>query len=208
MNTIDALNWRYAVRQFNNHILSNAQINNLTEATRLTASSYGLQPYRLLVISSKEVREKLLPHAMGQNKVRDCSHLFLLAVKTNIDAEYIDKHFTMAEQQQNLELGSLEGFAKHVKEVMCSMTTEQLANWADNQAYIALGNLLTAAAIAGVDACPMAGFDKAGFNEVLNLTSQQLSVSVICALGNRCDSDSSAKNPKVRIPASEFVVEI
>lgn len=208
MNTIDALNWRYAVRQFNNHILSNAQINNLTEATRLTASSYGLQPYRLLVISSKEMREKLLPHAMGQNKVRDCSHLFVLAVKTNIDAEYIDKHFTMAEQQQNLEPGSLEGFANHVKEVMCSMTTEQLANWADNQAHIALGNLLTAAAIAGVDACPMAGFDKAGFNEVLNLTSQQLSVSVICALGNRCDSDSSAEKPKVRIPAAEFVVEI
>ncbi|MEW9799639.1 NAD(P)H-dependent oxidoreductase [Alteromonas sp. CYL-A6] len=208
MNILDALNWRYAVRQFNNDTLSNEQINELTEATRLTASSYGLQPYRLLVISSKEIREKLLPHSMGQNKVRDCSHLFVLAVKTNIDAEYIDKHFTMAEQQQKLEPGALAGFSSHVKEVMCSMTFEQLANWAENQAHIAIGNLLTAAALAGVDACPMAGFDHAGFDEVLNLTEQQLSATVICALGRRCISDKSAEKPKVRIPAAEFVIEI
>ncbi len=208
MSILEALNWRYAVREFSDRKLSDDVIAALVEATRLSPSAYGLQPYKLLVIKSAEVRAKLLPFAMGQNKVRDCSHLFVLARNTKIDAQFIDQHFAHVENERGLEPGALAGFTQHVKDVMLSLSKEELDHWAEKQVHIALGNLLTAAAVKGVDACPMAGFENQGFDEILGLSALGLSSSVICALGERADTDTSAAEPKVRLPSAEFSLEI
>ncbi|HEY9030067.1 MAG TPA: NAD(P)H-dependent oxidoreductase [Kangiella sp.] len=208
MSILEALNWRYAVREFSDRKLSDDVIAALVEATRLSPSAYGLQPYKLLVIKSAEVRAKLLPFAMGQNKVRECSHLFVLARNTNIDAQFIEQHFTHVENERGLKPGALAGFTQHVKDVMLSLSTEELAHWAEKQVHIALGNLLTAAAIKGVDACPMAGFENQGFDGILGLSELGLRSSVICALGERADTDASAAERKVRLPSAEFSLEI
>ncbi|MBN7819742.1 NAD(P)H-dependent oxidoreductase [Bowmanella yangjiangensis] len=208
MAILEALNWRYAVREFSNTKLSDDVIAELVEATRLSPSAYGLQPYKLIVIKSPEIKALLLPYAMGQKKVGDCSHLFVLTVNTRIDAKFIEQHFAHVEYERGLAAGTLAGFEQHVKEVMLSLSTEQLHQWAENQVHIALGNLLTAAAIKGVDACPMAGFENQGFDEVLGLAEKQLRTSVICALGERAKTDASAGQRKVRLPVSDFSVEI
>lgn len=207
MAILDALNWRYAVREFSDRKLSDDVIADLVEATRLTPSAYGLQPYKLLVIKSAEIRAKLLPFAMGQNKVRDCSHLFVLARNTKIDQQFIEKHFSHVENERELKPGALTGFIQHVKDVMLSLPKEKLDRWAENQVHIALGNLLTTAAIIGVDACPMAGFENQGFDELLCLSERGLRSTVICALGERADTDISATERKVRQPSAEFSME-
>ncbi|WP_338517129.1 NAD(P)H-dependent oxidoreductase [Alteromonas gracilis] len=208
MNLIEALNWRYAVREFSEKKLPVSIINELIECTRLSASSYGLQPYRLITIESEETKRALLPHAMGQTKVHECSHLFVLARLNDIDGRFIDSHFTRVEKERGLSPGSLSGFKDHVRETLLWMTVSELEQWAECQIHIALGNLLTAAAIKQVDACPMAGFDKKGFDEVLKLNENGLSSSVICALGERSNSDASRNDKKVRLPISDFSMSI
>ncbi|MFC3096165.1 NAD(P)H-dependent oxidoreductase [Alteromonas sediminis] len=208
MAILEALNWRYAVREFSDMKLSDETIAELVEATRLSPSAYGLQPYKLLVVKSPEVKNKLLPYAMGQTKVRDCSHLFILTVNTIIDAQFIEQHFAHVERERCLDAGELAGFTQHVKEVMLSMSVEQLQHWAENQVHIALGNLLTTAALKQVDACPMAGFEKQGFDQVLGLTEQGQKSAVICALGERAVTDTSSSERKVRLPANNFSLEI
>ncbi|OKY25024.1 nitroreductase family protein [Thalassotalea sp. PP2-459] len=204
MSILSALNWRYAVRNFTDEKLNKKIIQELIEATRLSPSAYGLQPYRLVIVESRDVRNDLVSHSMGQEKVRDCSHLFVLATKSKIDTEFIVNHFKMAERQRNLTASSLSGYTDVVKGIMLSLSETQIQHWAENQVYFALRNLLTAAALNEVDACPMAGFDKQGFDDVLNLEQYHLKSTVICALGKRDTSDSTALMNKVRIPSKEF----
>ncbi|EWH10239.1 nitroreductase [Catenovulum agarivorans DS-2] len=208
MEIISALNWRYAVREFSEQTIESATIDKLAEATRLSASSYGLQPYRLIILRDTATRQQLLQHAYGQTKVRDSSHLFILAIQTQINEAFIDNHFNMVENQRGLQAGALAGFSNHVKEAMLPMSQLELSQWAENQAHIALGNLLTVAAIEQVDACPMAGFNKAGFDHVLGLKHKGLSSSVICALGVRSSSDASAKYVKTRVPQNQFCIRL
>ncbi len=208
MNILDSLSWRYAVRQFSKQKLDSEVVNELVEAVRLTPSSYGLQPYKLIVVSSDKVKEQLLPFAMGQTKVRDCSHLFVLASQTSITESLIDQYFDKLESLRDLSSGSTVGFKSHVKQVMLGKSKLEQANWAEQQAYIALGNLLTVAAANKVDACPMGGFEADGFNKVLGLDTLSLHTSVICALGFRAHNDLSAEAVKVRADLQEFCVRV
>ena len=208
MNLLDALNWRYAVREFADTTLDEEVVSELVEATRLSPSAYGLQPYKLIVIHSDSIKTKLLDYAMGQSKVKHCSHLLVFAVNTTINEQFIAQHFAYFERERSLENGALAGYQQHVKEVMLPLTTEQLQQWAENQAYIALGNLLTSAAIRRVDTCPMAGFEKQGFDKVLGLAKHGLKSTVICALGERAESDVSAAERKVRLSIDSFSMEL
>lgn len=208
MNILQQLKWRYAVREFSDKTVAKADICEFVEAMRLTPSSYGLQPYRLFVVEDIEVKSQLLPHAMGQTKVRDCSSLFVLASKTSLSEADIDQHFTLTEELRGLMPGTSDGFKAHVKEVILHMSPQEQAIWAAQQAFIALGNLLTVAALKEVDACPIGGFEPQGFNQVLGLDNMGLNATVICALGYRSAQDSSALAAKVRVHTDHFCLTI
>ena len=206
MNVIDALKWRYAVRRFSAERLEEHKVQDLLDATRLSATSYGLQPYRMIVIDDIETRKQLLPYAMGQDKVAECSHLVVLAVRTNVDDEMVERYIQTVAESRRVPLQQLEGLAAHIKEVFSAMDEAQKREWAHQQVYIALGTLLTSAAMMKIDSCPMTGFERSGFDHVLGLAERGLESSVVCALGVRHSEDENASLPKVRYEQAEMVI--
>lgn len=208
MKLIEALNWRYAVRQFSSEKIEEEKIQQLLTATRLSATSYGLQPYRLIVVNDIGVRKKLLRYAMGQDKVVNCSHLVVFAAQTEIGDGMVDRYIHSVAETRGISIDELNGLADHMKQVFANMNAQQKREWAHQQAYIALGTFLTAAAIMEIDSCPMGGIEADGFDSVLGLNELGLETSVICALGVRHPDDSNAGLPKVRYGHSEMVIAV
>lgn len=208
MNILAALNWRYAVNKFSDEKVSESELKDLLNAVRLSASSYGLQPYSIIVVESESVREQLLPFSYGQDKIVQSSHLVVFAAQTQIgDAtvdRYIDKYAKIAKEPPSKFIN----FSNHIKSALAAKTPEQRQGWAHQQAYIALGNLLTCAALMEIDSCPMTGIDTAGYDAVLGLTKKGLTTSVICPIGRRHSEDIQAHRPKVRFDYDEIVMEI
>ncbi len=208
MNVIDALQWRYAVKQFSSKTVSATQLQQLLDATRLSASAFGLQPYKILAIESESVRKKLLPFSFGQEKVLHSSHLIVLTVNTTIDDQLIDRYLTKHSQATGQALDTLKNLEDHLKSVFNDMTADKKREWAHQQAFIALGNFLTSAALMQIDCCPMTGFDQAGYDNVLALSDKGLTSSWICPIGYRDSQDQRATAPKVRFSHQEMVLEI
>lgn len=208
MNIIRALNWRYAARQFSSDLIAEERIQELLTATRLSATSYGLQPYRMIMVNNIKIRRALFEYAMGQEKVVNCSHLLVLAVQTDLGVEMVDRYIQLVAETRDIPVEDLQGFADHIKHVFTEMNPEQKQIWAHQQAYIALGTLLTTAAIMKIDTCPMTGFEPDGFDQVLSLNELGLESSVICALGMRHPEDNNAELTKVRYDQSEMVITV
>ncbi|MCG7201214.1 NAD(P)H-dependent oxidoreductase [Marinobacter pelagius] len=208
MNIHEALEWRYAVREFSPEKLDNQDVEALIEATRKSASSYGLQPYQLIVIQSESVRRILLPHSFGQRKVLDCSHLVVLAAQTDIGDHTVDRYTDRYMKVRGVPYEDIAGYARHMKEALAAKTDPERREWAHQQAYIALGTLLTAAAAMRIDSCPMTGFDRKAYDEVLGLTGMRLEASAIVALGHRSPADEHARLPKVRFEDREMVIRM
>lgn len=208
MDLMHALEWRYAVRSFSPERLSDDEVRQLLEATRLSASSYGLQPYRVLLVARSDIRRRLVTHSFGQEKVADSSHLVVLAARTDIGDGLVEDYIARLARARGVEVESLERMARHIKNVLAGRSHEENLQWAHQQTHIALGNLLTSAALLGIDACPMGGFDAEGFDSVLGLTERCLTTSVICPIGRRHAEDSAATAPKVRRDYDEMVVAL
>ncbi len=208
MNIIEALNWRYAVRQFSSARLDEKRVQQLLTATRLSATSYGLQPYRIISVNDPGVRKKLLDYSMGQDKVVNCSHLLVIAAQTEIDDQMIDEYMQAVADTRDMPVKNLQGITHHIKEVFAGKSQTEKQQWAHQQAYIALGTLLTSAAMMEIDTCPMGGFDADGFNRVLELDQLGLEAVVICALGERHPDDASAQLPKVRYDYDKMIIAV
>lgn len=208
MNIIDALNWRYAVRQFSHQRIDNEKINQLIEATRLSATSYGLQPYRMIVVDNIETRKKLMTYSMGQQKVVECSHLVVFAALVEPGNTMIDEYIHSVARVRKQSVDDLNGLAEHMRSVFADMSSEQKKAWAHQQVHIALGTMLTAAATMQIDSCPMGGIEAAGYDKVLGLDARGLQTSVICALGERHPEDHNAQLEKVRYDQAEMVITI
>ena len=208
MELQEALNWRYAVKQFSGDIIPDAVIVDLIRATSLTPSCYGLQPYQIIQVNDGSVREKLLAHSWGQDKVVECSHLFVFTVSTAGIESIVDRYLRQQAHINNEALTELEDFRAYLIRTLGGKTKAQVFEWAHRQAYIALGNLMTSAAVSGVDTCPMEGIDPAGFDEVLGLQEQRLTTSVVCTLGYRNTADKHALKPKIRFANSDFLLEV
>ncbi|CAA0125631.1 Putative NAD(P)H nitroreductase YfkO [BD1-7 clade bacterium] len=208
MTLIDALNWRYAVKTFSQRTVSTALRDELIEATRLTPSCYGLQPYRLIRVATPETREQLGSYAWGQNKVHDSSDLFVLAVHTDGISAIVDRYLRCQSNVRGESLSSLNDFRDYLITTLGQKNDAEIIHWAHRQAYIALGQLTTAAAIKRVDTCPMEGIDTAGFDRILGLESCHLTTSVACVIGYRDTDDKQASKPKVRFPITDFLVEM
>ena len=207
---IDQLNWRYATKQFDpTRKISAPDWIALEEALVLTPSSFGLQPWTFLVIDDPAVRAQLLLASYGQPQVVDASHLVVFATKANYAEADVDAHIQQAAKINGVSVGSLDGLRNMaLRSVVQGMNEIERRNWAVNQTYIALGNLVTSAALLGIDAGPLGGFERARYDEILGLKARGLTASVIAALGYRKDSDKYATAPKVRFPREEVVVHV
>lgn len=201
-----ALNWRYAVRRFSDERIHPTELEALLEAVRHSPSAYGLQPYRLIVVASREVRERLLAHSYGQEKVVECSHLLVLAACRDVTDELVDRYVSVSGSLTGEPAQGLDAYAGTVKSALASQSPAERAESAHRQAFLALGTLTTSAALLGIDCCPMSGFDPAGYDSVLGLGEEGLTTSVICALGRRHPQDEAALRARVRIPRDEFVL--
>ena len=205
MELLDALNWRYAVKQFSEEIIPDAVIANLIHATSLTPSCYGLQPYEVIQVNDRTVRERLLVHSWGQDKVVECSHLFVFTVSTAGIESIVNRYLHQQAQINDEAMSELEDFRAYLIRTLGGKPNSQVIEWAHRQAYIALGNLLTSAAVSGIDTCPMEGIDPAGFDEVLGLQTVDLTTSVACTLGYRNTADTHAYKPKIRFANNDFL---
>jgi len=209
MNTITQLQWRYAVKKFDStKILSEVQITLLKEAFNLTATSYGLQPVKMVVLKNKALQEELTTHSYNQEQIKDASHLLILCLTTNIDRAFIEDYFALVKEQRNTPDTILTPFKDFLIEDFSKKSPETIAAWSTNQAYIALGNLLTVCAIEGIDACPMEGFSQERYNEVLQLDKQGLHAVLAIPVGYRAADDYMKDLVKVRKNTEEMVIEI
>lgn len=206
---INALNWRYATKQFNaDKKLTEEQLELLLEAVQLSPSSYGLQPYKVLVISNQKVKAELKAAAYGQTQLTDASHIIVFArTKTYTTAE-VDKFAENIAQTRSIEVSMIKDYVDMMKGTVSSRSQEELANWNARQAYIALGVLLETAALNEIDACPMEGFDSAQFDAILGLDELNLSSVVIAPIGFRTDEDVYQHFKKVRKSKDDLFIHI
>ncbi|APG61309.1 NAD(P)H-dependent oxidoreductase [Christiangramia salexigens] len=204
-NYIENLNWRYATKKFDaTKNLKETELEKLIESVRLSASSYGLQPYEVIVIENPEIKEKLKAAAWNQPQLTDASHIFVFANFKKIDASHIDDYLNNIAETRNLSREDLKGMEDMLKNTVLNFTEEEQQIWASKQTYIALGNLLAAAAEFKIDTCPMEGFNSAQFDEILNLEEKNLSASVVATVGYRSDKDPMQHLEKVRKSKQEL----
>ena len=204
---INALNWRYAAKAYDtDKKLSEDQVNTLIESIRLSPSSFGLQPYKVIHVKDPETREKLKAAAWGQGQITDASEFLVFAVSTNYGEKDVDAFIQQTATTRNMSVETLVEYASMIKGSVASRTPEQLITWHTNQAYIALGVLLTAAAIENIDASPMEGFDAKQFDEILGLAALNLKSVVVVALGYRSSDDNFAGLAKVRVSKDNLVI--
>lgn len=197
------LNWRYAVRRFSNKKAPLYKINTLLSMTGLSASSYGLQPYKILVIENVDVKSELLSYSYGQTKVRDNSHLLVLTADMSSTSRMIDNYITKLIRGTQLSVAKGAKMRESMLAGVGGMSTDEQYQWASEQVSIAMGTLLLSAASLGIDSCPMGGFDKTGFDSVLKLHQQELKTVLICPIGYRHEADLQL--PKIRKSLTEFV---
>ncbi|WP_296636346.1 NAD(P)H-dependent oxidoreductase [Polaribacter sp.] len=208
MNTIESLQWRYAVKKFNpKKDLDDSQINILKEAFNLTATSYGLQPITLLVIKNKMLREKLVTHSYNQTQVIDASHLLVICTPQEYHTEEVHKYFNLVQKIRKTEDSIITPFKNFLTAEIEKKSQEDLLKWTKNQAYLALGNLLTVCAIEKIDACPMEGFIAEKYNEVLELKNKNLTAVLSLPVGYRANDDYMKDLKKVRKNTNDIVLE-
>ncbi len=207
---LDRLNWRYATKQFDPTRKINAQDwATLEDALLLTPSSGGLQPWKFIVVTDPAVRAKLSPASYGQPQIANASHLVVFAAKRNFNEADVDAFISRAAATRGVSIESLAPFRDMlVGGIVRAMDEQARDAWARNQAYIALGNLLTSAALLGIDACPMEGFDRAQYDEILGLKAQGYASAVIATVGYRAATDQSASAPKVRFPKEQVFAHV
>jgi nitroreductase len=204
---LNALQWRYATKAFD----ANRQIDaptwaSLEQALVLTASSYGLQPWKFLVITDASIRRELRPHSWNQSQITDCSHLVVLLKKRTITASDADRLIEAIAQARGIETSVLAGYRQMIQvDLIDGPRSQIIGQWAANQVYIALGNLLSSAALLGVDTCAIEGFSPRDYDRILDLESDDYQSCVVCACGYRSSDDNYANLAKVRYPASDLI---
>ena len=209
MNSIQNLKWRYAVKKFDStRLLSQRQINILKEAFNLTATSYGLQPIKLVIVNNKELQKKLVEHSYNQQQVEQASHLLVFCVDTHLNEKDVENYFDRVQKVRNTPDEIINPFRNYLKDVISDKSSEELFSWAKNQAYLALGNLLTVCANEQIDSCPMEGFIPKKYDDLLNLKEKNLTSVLVLPVGFRADDDFMKNQKKVRKILSDVILEI
>jgi nitroreductase len=208
MDILSLLNWRYAAKRMNGNKIPQEKIEIILESVRLSASSIGLQPYRVIVIENPVVLEKIKPIANNQAQITEASHLLVFAAWANVSEESIEEYLNLMATERKVSLESL-GTMRGYLTGLTKNTAEQNFNWAARQAYIALGTALIAAASQEVDATPMEGFNSAALDDLLGLPAKGLKSVSILPLGYRdINQDWLVSLPKVRTPKQKFFLTV
>ena len=206
---IEQQNWRYATKKFDaSKKISDDDLNTLKEAIRLSSSSYGLQPYKVLIIKNADLREKLKPVAWNQSQITDASHVIVFANEANLGDTQIDNYLKNVSETRGIPLEKLSGFGDFMKSKITPLASDLKNIWTSKQTYLALANLMNAAAELKIDVTPMEGFDAAAFNEILGLTEKGLNASVIATIGYRHKDDETQYYKKVRKSNEELFITL
>lgn len=210
MNTfIENQNWRYATKKFDaTKKVSETDLQVLKEAMRLSTSSYGLQPYKIIFIENTDLRAKLQPAAWGQSQIVDASHLVVFANITNFGDKEINEAIQNLTTTRGLPAEALKGYGDFMKSKITTLPVEIRNTWTAKQTYLALGNLLNAAAELQIDVTPMEGFEPAQFNEILGLDAMNLNAALIATIGYRHEEDQTQHYIKVRKSNEELFLTL
>ncbi|MEK6151640.1 NAD(P)H-dependent oxidoreductase [Flavobacteriaceae bacterium 3-367] len=206
---LKSLNWRYATKKFDDKKkVSQEDLDTLVHAMQLSVSSYGLQPYHVFIISDAALREQLKSVSWGQSQITDASHLIVFANKTAVDDELIDSYLDKVSETRGIPKDGLSGYGDFMKSKLLPLDDGTKAGWTARQTYIALGNLLSAAASLQIDACPMEGFEPEAYNEILGLKEKGLNAAVVATIGYRSEADETQHYKKVRRSKKELFTHL
>jgi len=199
IDIIDSLKWRYAVKKFDSEkVLSEDKINTLKEAFNLTATSYGLQPITLVIIKNKELQKELVSHSFEQLQVAQASHVLVICIENEVNTKYISNYFQQVKKVRGTSDAILNPFKEAIIDNFSNKEIREVKEWSKNQAYLALGNLLTVCAMEEIDSCPMEGFEPSAYDEVLHLKAKGLTPVLVMPVGYRAEDDMFSTIKKVR----------
>ncbi len=208
-NFIDNANWRYATKKFDtSKKVSKEDFETLKEAIRLSASSYGLQPYKVFIIESPEIRAKIQPVAWGQSQIVEASHLVVFANITNFGDAEIDAYAKNLSETRGIPAENVKGYVDFVKSKITTLPLEIKNNWTSKQTYLALGNLLNAASELKIDVTPMEGFEPEAVNKILGFDKLGLNASLLATIGYRHEDDATQHYAKVRKSNEELFINL
>lgn len=200
MNTfIENQNWRYATKKFDaTKKISDEDLTILKEAMRLSSSSYGLQPYKIIIVENEDLRKAIQPVAWGQSQVVDASHLIIFANETNFGNDGIDRYIKNMTETRGIAVENVQGYVDFMKMKINALPEEARNIWTSKQTYLALANLLNAAAELKIDVTPMEGFEPEKVNEILGLPALGLNATLLATIGYRHEEDATQHYKKVR----------
>ncbi|MCP9888069.1 NAD(P)H-dependent oxidoreductase [Cyanobium sp. ATX 6A2] len=204
---LSALRWRYATKTFAaDRPIAPELWAALEQTLVLSPSSYGLQPWRFLVIDDPALRAELRPHSWNQSQITDASHLVVFLAQRSITEADLERLISATSDTRGVAPEQLAGYRELMaKDLVHGPRSATIATWASNQLYIALGTFMTAAALLGVDTCPIEGFSPPDYDRILGLETSPYRSAVVCAAGYRSAEDKYATLAKVRYPASELI---
>ena len=204
---VDALKWRYATKVFDpTKVIPAETWSDLEQSLILTPSSYGMQPWKFIIVQDPVIKEELLEHSWRQRQVVDCSHLVVMVIKTSVSEADIDFYLQRIAEVRGGTADALAGFRKLlVRDLIDSPPADWIGEWAARQSYIALGQFMTAAALLGIDTCPMEGFVQPQYDRILGLEGRGLTTAVLCPAGYRMADDRYAFLPKVRFETKDVI---
>ena len=204
-----SLEWRYATKAFDTRKLPDATWAALEESLRLTPSSYGLQPWKFIVVNDPALRTKLRPVSWNQSQVTDASHLVVFARRTEVTETDVNEFFNQMVSERQADATKLEPYRQMMLGgVVKGKDAAAQKDWAARQLYIALGQLMGAAAAMAIDTCPLEGIDPDAYTEILGLKGSGYEVVVACAVGYRSAEDKYAGMKKIRFPAARVISRV
>lgn len=205
MQFIKNLKWRYATKKMDaSQKVSKEEIDYIKEAVQLSASSYGLQPYKVLEINDPKLREELKPLSWNQSQITEASHLFVFCNYEMVSGKEVDDLIQLKSETNSIPIDKISGYGDFVKEKLKEKSESEIFHWTAKQTFIALSNAMNACAELQIDCTPMEGFDPSGYNQKLGLAEKGLNACVLLAVGYRHDEDTTQNSKKVRKAINEI----
>lgn len=206
---IENQKWRYATKKFDaTKKVSATDLEILKEAIQLSSSSYGLQLYKVFIVENPEIRAKLQPASWGQTQIVEASHLFVFANVVDVQDSHIDQYVQNIAQIRGISVEDLKGYSDFMKSKIIPLPLDQKGVWTSKQTYLALANLMNAAAELKIDVTPMEGFEPDQYNEILGFNALGLNAALVATVGYRHEEDITQHYAKVRKPKQELFTTI